>query len=276
MLSLPTQPAPPIQLLRHWKTVSADEATALIPSGSTIAAGWLGDTLACALQSAYLARRNPRDLTVIYAATRGEGRTHGLNLLAKEGLVRRVIGGQWHPVPGLHALATSNRIEAYSLPVGVINRLFRDIAAGLSGHLSRSGIGTFTDPRHGGGRLNRFTRKDVVKLVHAAGEEALLFSTFPIDVALIGIGFMEGTGEIVMTRDAMVMARAAHKSGGIVIAQVNRIGTIDKLPPGQVEAPDTLVDVLVSGDGQDRNWETFASAPPRRGPLQSVPDRTNS
>ena len=41
-----------------------------------------------------------------------------------------------------------------------------------------------------------------------------------------------------MTRDSMTIARATRKSGGIVIAQSNRIGTLDKLPPGQVEVPE--------------------------------------
>jgi propionate CoA-transferase len=244
--------------------VSADEAAGMIRTGNTVAVGWLGDAVASALQAAFLAWRQPRDLTLVYGATKGNGRTHGLNMLAEEGLVRRVIGGQWHPVPALHTLALSDRIEAYSLPVAIINRLFRDIATGVPGHLSRSGIGTFTDPRNGGGRLNRSTREEMVRLVHSAGEEALLFKTFPIDVALIAVGFVEGTGEIAMTRDAMAIARAARKSGGVVIAQTERAGTLGKLPPGQIVAPDTLVDALVAGDGRGRAPERFATAPAGR------------
>jgi propionate CoA-transferase len=155
-------------------------------------------------------------------------------------------------------LAKANRIEAYSLPVGVIKRLFRDIAEGLPGHLSRSGLGTFTDPRNGGGRLNLRTREQLVRLVHPAGEEALLFRGFPINTALIGVAFMEGSGAIAMTRDSMTIARAARKSGGTVIAQVDRIGTLDRLPPGQVEVPETLVDALVEADDAGRAWETFS------------------
>jgi propionate CoA-transferase len=261
MLPLSSQPAQVVRPLRHWKTVPAEQAAALIGSGSTVAVSWLGDSLAGALQAAFRQWRAPRDLTVVYGTAHGHGRTHGLNMLAEEGLVRRVIGGQWHPVPGLHALAVANRIEAYSLPVGVINRMFRDIAAGVTGHLSRSGIGTFTDPRHGGGRLNPATREDLVRLVHTAGQEALLFRTFPIDVALVGVGFLEGTAEMVMTRDAVTMARAAHKGGGLVIAQINRVGTLRKLPIGQVVVTDTLVDVLVATDGHDRTWDVFAASP---------------
>lgn len=261
MLSFPSSMEPAVRPVRHWNTTSAEEAAGLIQSQSTVAVGWLGDSLAHAMATAFNQHSEPRDLTVVYAATQGEGRNHGLNLLAHQGLVRRVVGGQWYPVPGLQALAAANRIEAYSLPVGIINRLFRDIAEGLPGHLSRNGLGTFADPRNGGGRLNRRTREQLVRLVRPAGDEALLFQGFPIDVALIGVAFMEGTGAIAMTRDSMTIARAAHKSGGIVIAQMARIGTMEKLPPGQVVVPDSLVDVLVEADPRERARETFSSSP---------------
>jgi propionate CoA-transferase len=260
MLSLPSRLGPDVRPVRHWKTVSAGEAAGLISSGATIGVGWLGDGLAAAIAGEFLSGGQPNGLTIVYGQTHGDGRIHGLNLLAHAGLVRRVVGGQWHPVPGLQALASANRIEAYSLPVGVINRLFRDIAEGLPGHLSRSGLGTFTDPRNGGGRLNRRTREQLVRLVRPAGDEALLFRSFPINVAVIGVAFMEGSGAIAMTREAMTIARAARKGGGLVIAQMDRIGTLDKLPPGQLEVPETLVDILVEAAPGGRPWETFAPA----------------
>jgi propionate CoA-transferase len=264
MLSLPPHPGVDIRPVRHWKTASAAEAAALIRPGTTVAVGWLGDSLATALADSFAASVRPGNLTIVYGATKSEGRNHGLNLLAHEGLVRRVVGGQWYPVPALQAMAVANRIEAYSLPVGVINRLFRDIAEGFHGHLSRSGLGTFTDPRNGGGRLNRRTQEQLVRLVRPAGDEALLFQGFPIDVAIVGVGFMDQTAAIVMTRESMTMAQAARRSGGLVIAQPDRIGTLDRLPSGQVIAPDTLVDVLVATDPRERTWETFAPLPTAR------------
>lgn len=250
-----------IRPLRHWKNASSAEAAGLIRSGSTIAVGWISDGMATALVDAFVSGAQPNDLTIVYGTTKGEGRTHGLNLLAHVGLVRRVVGGQWHPVPQLQALAAANLIEAYSLPVGVINRLFRDIASGLPGHLSRSGLGTFTDPRNGGGRLNRRTQEQLVRLVRPAGDEALLFRGFPIHVALIGVGFMEGTAAIAMTRESKTIAEAVRQNGGIVIAQLDQIGTLDKLPPGKVVVPDTLVDILIAADVHERAMETFSPAP---------------
>ncbi|HEX2940367.1 MAG TPA: hypothetical protein VHO91_04910, partial [Rhodopila sp.] len=204
-----------------------------------------------------LSGQDPRDITVVYATADDAGRNHGLNLLAHEGLVRRVIGGQWHPVPRLQALAKADRIEAYSLPVGAIHHLFRDIANGLPGYLTRAGVGTFTDPRHGGGRLNPRTREQLVRLVQPAGDDALLYRGFPIDVALVGVGFMAGSAAIAMTREAMTVAQAARKSGGVVIAQTNRIGTLERLPVGHLEVSDSLVDALVIAGPRERGAEMF-------------------
>jgi propionate CoA-transferase len=271
MLSLPARKGQAVRPPRHWKNVSAAEAAMVIPAGATVAAGWLGDDLALALETGFLRHRMPRDLTIVYGVTAGNGRTHGLNRLAHAGLVRRVIGGQWHPVPGLQALARDEQIEAYSLPAGLIGRLFRDIAAGLTLHLSRSGLGTFTDPRQGGGRLNGVTRTDLVHLVRASGQEALMVRSFPIDVALIPVAFMEGSAAIAMTRDAMTIARAARASSGLVIAQMDRVGTLDRLPPGQVVVPDTLVDLMVDSDGPDRLPEMFATPPHSRARVKRLP-----
>jgi propionate CoA-transferase len=268
VLSLPSRPGPDLRPVRHWKNVSATEAAGMLRPGTTVAVGWLSDALATAVADAFLTHAYPNDLTIVYSATQGEGRTHGLNLLAHEGLVRRVVGGQWYPVPALQALAVSNRIEAYSLPVGIINRLFRDIAEGLPGHLSRSGLGTSTDPRNGGGRLNRRTREQLVRLVHPTGDEALLYHGFPIDAALIGVAFMEGSAALAMTPASMMIAKAVRKSGGVVIAQINRIGTLDRLPQGQMVVPDTLVDALVTVDPRDRAWETFSPVAADRGRQQ--------
>jgi propionate CoA-transferase len=266
MLLMPSRPGASVRPVRHWRTISASEAATLIDPGSTIGVGWLSDGLAGAIVDAFRDTGRPDELTIVYAETHGDGRHHGMNLLGHEGLVRRTVGGQWQPVPGLQALAAANRIEAYSLPVGVIKRLFRDIATGLPGHLSRSGLGTFTDPRNGGGRLNRRTREQLVRLVRPAGDEALLFEGFPVHIALVGVGFMEGTGTIAMTRDSLTIARATRRCGGLVIAQANRIGTLEQLPPGQVEVADSQIDVLVEAEYAGRHWETFS--PPVAGRKQ--------
>ena len=250
------------------KITSAAEAVAIIQSGDAMCtSGFVGigvpDALLVALERRFVDTGEPRDLTLLFAAGQGDGKDRGLNALGHEGLVKRAIGGHWGLIPKIGRLALEGHIEAYNLPQGVISHMYRDIAAGKPGTISRVGLGTFVDPRLEGGKINARTKDDIVRLLEIDGQEWLFHRGFPLQIALLRGTTGDPNGNVTAEREALdldnlAMAMAVKNSGGVVIVQVERIARSGSLNPRQVLIPGAFVDCVVVAEAEYHR-QTYAT-----------------
>ncbi len=252
----------------HDKFIDAASAAALVRDGATV--GLVGgggglleaDTVMAAIEARFLTGEGPRDLTLVHALGIGDRSHRGLNRFAHEGMVRKVIGGHWVWSPRMQALAKDEKIEAYVLPGGVVMQQWREIGAKRPGLTTHVGLGTFIDPRFGGGRMNARAKDDLVDLLEIDGKEWLRYRPFPVDIAIIRGSFADPEGNISLaqeaaTLDLYALAMAAHNCGGKVIAQVRHAVPRGGISANLVRIPGAIVDAVVVAPDQPLSHEVF-------------------
>lgn len=268
------------------KIVSADEAIALVQDGNTLCCNGfvqsgVPEALLEALERRFLETGSPRNLTLIAAAGQSDGK-RGTNRLGHEGLLRRVVAGNWGRMPDVAKLALENKIFAYNLPQGVICQLYRTRAAGKPGFFSKVGLHTFVDPRLEGGRINEITTRDIANLVEIDDVEWLFYKVGTVDIAFIRGTTADPSGNITMEKEALTLdnlaqSMAVKNSGGIVIAQVERIAKLGSLNPRHVRIPGILVDCVVVAEKPEHHMMNYGTQynPALAGeiqvPLESLP-----
>lgn len=248
------------------KFVDAETAIGMIKDGDTV--GLIGgggglveaSLLHQAVEDRFLRTKQPTGLTVIHALGIGDRENRGMNRFAHEGLVRRVVGGHWVWSPRMQKMARENRIEAYVLPGGVTMQLMREIAAKRPGLMTHVGLGTFVDPRRGGGKMNDAAVEDLVRIIEIDGREYLRYLPFDVNIALLKGSFADEDGNISLDQepanvDIYAMAAAAHNCGGKVIFQVKQRVANGELSARSVRVPAAIVDAIVVDDRQRQGYE---------------------
>jgi len=248
--------------------ITADEAARLVQDGDAILISGSGgghsvpEALLAAVERRFLAERKPLGLTSVSVVGVGDRISLGADHIGHEGLLRRAITSALVDSPRLVALAAADKIEAYTLPQGVLSQLMRDMAAGRPGLITKTGLDTFVDPRQQGARQSPRTPPGFVEVVHLAGEEWLLFKPVPVNVAFLRGTTSDEDGNITMEEEAVLgemlaMAQATRRAGGIVVVQVKRMARRETLPPKQIRIPGILVDFVVVDPEQRQTYATY-------------------
>lgn len=236
----------------------------MVKDGMTLGiGGFVGfgipEELLVALKERYLETKSPRDLTLFHTAAVGDGKERGCNHLGHEGLVKKLYCAHIGLEPKLNKLTVENKVATYMVPQGVTTHLLRAIAGGKVGVLTHVGLKTFADPRIEGCKVNDAARaipEDVVELHTLCNREQLLYKSFPINICFIKASFGDTDGNLSLIKegahaDQLEMAAATKNSGGIVIAQVEKIVEAGTIHPQEVKVHGIMVDYIVEGQGEN-------------------------
>ncbi len=240
------------------------EAVVAIPDGATVAVDGftlmgVAEALYEGIEDTFRQTGHPRDLVIVHAAGQSN-RKIGFEHFAVEGLAKRIVGSHWGLMPRMSAFLGQGGAQAVCLPQGQLATLYRSIAAGRPGNLTRIGLGTFVDPRIEGGKVNEPAREhapDYVTIHRIDDQDFMFYRRFKIDVGIFRASQVDQDGncsldEEAVILDALAIAQAAHNNGGLVICQAKNLVARGALAPRHVTVPGSLVDLVVKAPEPER------------------------
>jgi propionate CoA-transferase len=212
------------------KFITAHEAAKLIRDGATCFSSGMAGNARCsiffwAIRELFEKTGHPRDLTWITVGAQGSrGRAPGtVEEIGLPGLVTTLLTGHLETVKSMLKLADEGQIELHTMPQGVSAFLLEAQMRGELTFDSETGVGTFVDPRVGGGTYVGGAPETQNFVAAANGK--LRYRYPKLDCNFFVAPYADAEGNI-YKRNAATMTEAyessfaAKKSGGTVIASV--------------------------------------------------------
>lgn len=238
------------------KFVTPQQMIQGISDGSTVATVGMtlisaSETILKEIERSFLETGHPQNLTLVHSAGQSD-RKRGIQHFAHEGLVTKLIGSHWGLQPRWMDMIANNKVKCYCLPQGQVTHLYRAMACGLPGAMSKVGLGTFVDPRIEGGKMNEITKElpDISEIMNYDGEEYMFYKKIPIDYCIIRGTTADENGNITTTEEAMKLevlpaVLATKRFGGKVLVQVKNVAQAGTLNPKEITVPGVFVDQIV-------------------------------
>lgn len=270
--------------------LSGSEAAALIRDKSTIATVGMtlvaaSETILKAIEKRFLESGSPNQLTLVHSCGQSN-RDRGIQHFAHEGMLYKIIGGHWGLQPRMMKLIAENKILAYNIPQGQFAQLFRSMAGGEPGKITKVGLGTYIDPRQSGGKMNERTmaEADIVDILTIDGEEYIRYKPIPLDYCIVRGTYVDEQGNLTTDEEAMLLENfsavmACKKFGGKVIAQAKYKVKAGTLHPKRVVIPGVFIDAVVicpEPEEDHRQTSSFAFDPAYCGDIKVPVDNTEA
>lgn len=256
------------------KLTSAADAAARIPDGAIVtvsSSSALGcpDLVLAAIGARFDAEGHPRNLTTIHPIAAGDMYgVKGVDHIAKDGLLARILGGSYpsgpstKPMPEIWKMIVEERVAAYNVPSGILFDMTREAAARRPGVLTKVGMDTFADPIRQGCAMNETAAKaPIMKRVEFEGDTWLHYPNIIPNVAILRATTADEHGNLTYEHEGAYLggleqAICVRNHGGLVIAQVSRTTKRGALRPHDVRVPGHLVDLVVIDPDQKQTCET--------------------
>ncbi|MCX5849316.1 MAG: hypothetical protein NTW65_07685 [Deltaproteobacteria bacterium] len=231
--------------------MSAREAAKLIPDGATVISTGIAGNSRCstyfwAVRDRYEKTGKPGGLTwIVIAGVGGRGEAPGtVEELGLPGLLKCHISGHLETHKSLLKLGEEGKLEIHTMPQGVMAHLIEGQGKGIKEISSAVGVGTFLDPKTGGG-TNVVTKKGK-NLVRSNGD-TLIYTLPDIQVAVFSAPYADRDGNIYFKNAATITedydaAAAAKANGGLVLVTVC---DIIESNPEEISVPASMIDAIV-------------------------------
>jgi acetate CoA/acetoacetate CoA-transferase alpha subunit len=212
------------------RTVSLDQAVAMIPDGASVMVGGFMAVGTPERLIDEIVRQGKRDLTVIANDTAAPGR--GIGKLISARSVRKVIASHIGLNPETQRLMMAKDIDVELVPQGTLIERIRAGGFGLGGVLTQTGIGTPVE--------------DGKQQVEVDGKPYLVEVALRADFALVQAFIADYLGNLGYALTSRNFNPVIAMAASTVIVCADNIVPIGVISPDHVVTPAPVVDFLVA------------------------------
>jgi len=212
------------------KTVSVEDAVAMIPDGASLMIGGFMGVGTPERVIDELVRQGKRDLAIIANDTAKPG--VGIGKLVDKGQVSRLIASHIGLNPETQKQMIAGRIQVELVPQGTLVERVRAGGSGIGGVLTPTGVGTLVE--------------EGKQRIEVKGKSYLLETALEADFALVHAFLADYSGNLSYALTARNFNPVMAMAGKTTIVSAEHVVPVGLISPDHVVTPAPLVDYLVT------------------------------